>query len=422
MHRLASALLTIWLVSSVAATAAQDAPAGDRYQLLADTGGPIGQVVISVNSARNAALRNAALISNIVNGLPAGTHFGIITNDRDAFTVARNPWPERISFIELPANNPITIWTQDPFLVLHNAAGDVRLLTPREFDRAGDRAMAAEVAARYGYDVMESKLFFEGGNIVSDEQHVFIGANTIRYNANRWVLTEAQIVGLFEKELGRKVLVVGPLPQPIGHIDMMMTPLGDRRIALADTAAGAAIVGELLANDAGAIERFETSTEASFFGAPGIRTLKLLDGRTLTAPALGGRTAAMVTASESMAPVLDGIAAALQSHGYEVVRIPMLYGGPESEAPAGTPAEEAEAGSAVTYPMLTYNNVLIEHAESTATVYAPVYGLAELDEAAAAAWQALGFAVRPVTGLTISAMYGGVLRCSVKVLEREDSQ
>jgi len=33
------------------------------------------------------------------------------------------------------------------------------------------------------------------------------------------------------------------------------------------------------------------------------------------------------------------------------------------------------------------------------------------------AWAA-GFEARPIDGLTISAMYGGALRCSVKVLAR----
>jgi hypothetical protein len=33
-------------------------------------------------------------------------------------------------------------------------------------------------------------------------------------------------------------------------------------------------------------------------------------------------------------------------------------------------------------------------------------------------WQSLGFTPRPVDGLTISAMYGGALRCAVKVLVR----
>ena len=50
----------------------------------------------------------------------------IIANDRAAFTVANNPWPDRVQFIELPFANPITIWTQDPFLVLGEPGPDGR--------------------------------------------------------------------------------------------------------------------------------------------------------------------------------------------------------------------------------------------------------------------------------------------------------
>jgi hypothetical protein len=41
-----------------------------------------------------------------------------------------------------------------------------------------------------------------------------------------------------------------------------------------------------------------------------------------------------------------------------------------------------------------------------------------MDEAARQAWEALGFSTQPIDGLTISAMYGGALRCAVKVLAR----
>ena len=51
-------------------------------------------------------------------------------------------------------------------------------------------------------------------------------------------------------------------------------------------------------------------------------------------------------------------------------------------------------------------------------VYVPRYGWPTMDEAARQAWAALGFAPRQIDGLTISAMYGGALRCAVKVLAR----
>ncbi len=52
------------------------------------------------------------------------------------------------------------------------------------------------------------------------------------------------------------------------------------------------------------------------------------------------------------------------------------------------------------------------------TVYLPAYGWAALDTAAADAWRALDYDVVVIPGFTTTAMYGGALRCSVKVLSR----
>ena len=39
----------------------------------------------------------------------------------------------------------------------------------------------------------------------------------------------------FEDEFSRRVAVVGSSPQPVAHIDLVLTPLGSGRIALADS-------------------------------------------------------------------------------------------------------------------------------------------------------------------------------------------
>ena len=61
---------------------------------------------------------------------------------------------------------------------------------------------------------------------------------------------------------------------------------------------------------------------------------------------------------------------------------------------------------------------VLEADEDGQRVYLPRYGWPAMDDAAQDAWAALGFATRPIDGLTISAMYGGALRCAVKVLAR----
>ena len=65
--------------------------------------------------------------------------------------------------------------------------------------------------------------------------------------------------------------------------------------------------------------------------------------------------------------------------------------------------------------------VLLEKEQGRRSVYLPRYGWPAMDQAAQKAWRALGFEPRPIDGLTISAMYGGALRCAVKVLEKRDA-
>ena len=395
---------------AVACTVACGRPAAPaRAVLLADVGPSPRAVAMSVNSARRATLRNAPLVTSVVNGFPASTQFFVLTNDRAAFTVARNDRPGRVRFLDLPLTHPFTIWTQDPFLVLTGSGGDVTLLTSKDFDRADDRLMAEVLGRDAGYSVRPSGLFFEGGNIVSDLDYVLIGANTIRRNAIDLDVSDTEVALRFEEELGRPVLVVGPFPQPIAHIDMMVTPIGGRRVALADPMAGARIAEEALKESPGSVTDFEEWCERYFFGHPSIRHVGSAADR-IAAPEVRGRTAVMAEQSRRIAPLLDQVAHSLEQHGYRVERIPFLFGGPED----GDDAQKMQPA----YPMLTYNNVLLADDAGARRVYLPRYGWAAMDDAAARAWRSLGFVPQPVDGLTISAMYGGALRCAVKVLSR----
>src|SRR5687768_11805522 len=99
VSRRAVGLRVLAIVTAAAAlscAAPADPPAAKRRVLLTDVGPPPRVAAISVNSARRATLRNADLVTNIVNGLPAATRFLVLTNDRSAFTVARDDRPGRV--------------------------------------------------------------------------------------------------------------------------------------------------------------------------------------------------------------------------------------------------------------------------------------------------------------------------------------
>lgn len=395
-------------------------------RLLADSGRePISLVVCSVNSARRSALRNAHLASSIVNALPPRVDVILAVNDPKAFTVVRNPWPDRVQFLKLTDETSITIWPQDPFVVLRDEEGKYIQLVSRDFQRVKDREMALQLGRFLGWRSRVSTLSFEGGNIVSDDTWAFVGANTIRRNALDLDKTEAWVLKQFEAELGKRILVIGPVPQPIGHIDMMLTPLGEKKILLADPAWGARLAEQELNESPENVEAFEKSCERMFLGAPGIISLRYSAGRVLKPPDVVGETRSAIKHSRNIAPHLDRLADELAARGCEVYRVPYLAvrlpdmptTRPDARAetrPATEPRDQASMG----YPELTYNNVLLETVNGRRIVYLPQYGWDTLDRAGREVWRKHVDDVTPVSGFAVCAMYGGSLRCCTKVLTR----
>lgn len=376
-----------------------------RWTILADTSGGIRLAACLVNSARHASLRNAAAVTNIVNALPGRARILILANDPSAFLVSGDPVEGRVEFLALPSAASFTIWPQDPFVVLTRANRGYMLLASSGFDRDDDRLIVQELADHLGYRRRTSKLSFEGGNITADGEHVYIGADTIRFNALKLELPDMEVARMFEREFGRSVIVLGPQPQPVAHIDMVFTPLGDRRVLIADPDWGADLAGRELEKSPQAIMHFEAACEAYFFGDPGILEIPMEGRASLQPPRMAGATSRAIADSRRIADHLDALADQLVERGFEAHRVPFLF----------AQGKDDEAG----YPCLTYNNVVVEDHPAGRTVYLPRYGLLSLDEAAGGVWRRLGYDVKTVTGLTISAMYGGSLRCCLKVVARD---
>lgn len=380
-------------------------------RLLADTGGPVKTVAVSLVSARRSPLGNAATVSALVNALPPSVGVVALANDPQAFSFVPGARRGQLRLAGLPADRAFTIWPQDPFLVLTGPSGN-RLLLSSTFDRVDDALMAEALGAATGLPVERSELMFEGGNVLADERWIFVGANTIRANAERRGETDAEAARRFEAALGGEVLVVGAVPQPVAHIDMMLTPLGDGRLVVADFRAGARVAENALAHAPDAVAAFETGVARLL----GERTPGDDPGRFM---ALGGATARVVETGRDAADYLDALAEALRSRGFEVSRAPILFDSAPPPEPALRPAPLVQRyRGTLSYPVLTYNNVIVEHRDGRDVVYLPQYGLEALDAAGRSAWSALGYDVRPVEGFVMSALHGGALRCATKVIER----
>ncbi len=399
-------------------------PPDPTWQVLSDDSGEIRHVVCVVNSARRAVLHNAALVTRIVNALPPGVKVTILTNDRAAFKVVRNPHLQQVDFVELPFDRDFTIWPQDPFLVLIGSLDQPCLLGSAEFDRADDRLLPKGLAEHLGCKHRTSELSFQGGNLVVGSRHVFVGAETIRHNALRLNISDEEAVHRFQQELGRSVIVLGPLPQPVAHIDMVVTPLDAHHLAVADPSAGAHLARSQLTEQPEMVRSFERSCEALYFGHPGIHVLRDRKGKEIRPQQIVGQTETAATACEKIGPHLDKLALHLEDFGYKVYRVPYLARGreePDEKVDKHYREHEPSSGNKepmAGYPCLTYNNVLMERHGDSRVVYLPQYGWAAMDSAARKAWKRMGYEVVAVEGLTTSAISGGSLRCCVKVIQR----
>jgi len=381
----------------------------DKVRILSDVGSEIRLVACSATSARTSSLRNAELISNIVNGLPQDVHVLLLVNDRSAFATSESN--RRVTFVEMPPESEISIWPQDPFVVVQGHS-TTKLITPCSFNREDDERMPKQLAGLLNLEVVHSEMHFEGGNIVCGEDAVFIGFDTIERNAVLLEMTTQGVKDRFSKLFGRRVVVVGESSQSIGHIDLIVTPLSQNRIAVADSRAGARLAAAAIDRDPNAVQQFERQCETSFFGNAGVSELMDKEGNRIGRPDVIGRTSSVISASLRLAPELDTIARQLAHAGYSVVRVPALIPQPDRQL-------ENRGEHDPQYPFLSYSNVLTETRQNQEFVYLPQYGFECLDEKAQQVWESLGFQVKPVPGFSTSAMYGGGLRCCTKVLLRD---
>jgi len=418
--RQALALVAI-LLAACLLILAHAARSRSEWRVLPDYGGPIKHVVCVLNSARRATLRNASIVTHVINALPKQSRITILTNDRPAFLIAGKRQPERLRLVDLPRQSAFTIWPQDPFLVLESEDGRRVLLASNGFERADDRLLPRSVAKQFGLRVRTSKLTFEGGNIVPGKQRAFVGANTIRLNALRLKIPDTEVVRIFQREIGRRILVLGPLPQPVGHIDMAITAISDREVIVADPRWGASLAMRELRQHPETVRTFERTCRDQFFGNPHVKQVFDRTGKPIRPPKVLGQTRKAAADSIAIAPQLDNLAAELRHWGYEVHRMPFLFcreAPPPASRKPNRKSRPVPSSPKPGYPCLTYNNVLTESVPGRRTVYLPRYGWKALDDAAAEAWKRLGYQIVPVEGFAASAMYGGSLRCCVKVIER----
>lgn len=380
-----SVVILMWAAPSVEG----GARSGLNTSLLSDTSGEIEEIV----------LQHSSLLSEEV--LPTYRDLiGQMEQDTTIHIVCEEPslaeklgeiideW-NIISSDRIVISNiekEITIWSRDRFIMKSgNSDGCVttvllpRIPENRDINRHNDKEVPVVISLLYGksLEIHESALFFEGGNIVTNDSRLFTGYSTLLTQEGK---SKDEIIKLLEKEFGKKVLVVGSMsvPEPLWHIDMYLTPISDSLVLL----------GEPI------IERDGLS-----YGYEEGMTCRPEDMVALLAE-YSTKDHIVTFLNGLKLQSFDYVESQLIQEGYFVERIPITYD---------------ENGS-----IITYNNVLMETRGNKRIVYMPVYRVPWLDEIATDKYEELGFEVRPIDVSGIY-MYDGSLRCMTNVLVRRRS-
>jgi hypothetical protein len=269
----------------------------------------------------------------------------------------------RITRLALP---DFTSWIQDAFLVAGNSDRILASSHVRRQHGGWDDEVPYRVADHLCWRYEQLSCAFEAGNVLVDDECVVIGVD-VRANASpqQWDALQSVLT-----RGGRRLVVIGPTPQPVFHLDLYVTLAG------LDHASGKpiAVVGS-------------------------VRRARELIGQ---------------RADLGVDQGLDATAAELEQAGYLVRRLPLL------------PFTSDLAPGGAWY---SYNNCLVERYGKSETecrrVIVPAYGsgnaadLDTLDAEAARVWSSLGFGVRLVRGAFAHlAPLGGSVRGMTKVLRR----
>lgn len=279
----------------------------------------------------------------------------------------------------------VSAWSRDHFL-LKKDGEDYTLLQPAKlqgyYKGPGEHHGGFESGyfqKLRGRSVATSQLNFEGGHVVTGPNGVMVSEDVLYRNPQH---TREEIEEIFSRETGKPTKLIPNIPN-WPHLDLYVTPTGDKTVTVGDSRAGAAMFRRFAADPKNAGSRVLTELRTGMAGADmGDSVVKDV------------RTGGLLAFSESDARKLDIIAAKLEKEGYTVKRMPMLTG---------------RLGQ---NPIFTYNNAF----QSGDNIYVPQYGIPDMDAAALETYRRQGLNPIGIPAYDL-AKYAGALHCSITALK-----
>lgn len=378
--------------------------------------GKIERILITVPTARDAAGnigvsdRHARHYRSLISALSDSCSYLVLCHPNNQAGIQRwfdDEAPAASVAFSLSPRFRYSIWAQDAYVGLSDASGSQILAEGVSFPRYEDMTIADDIASQDTVSVLQSYMYFQGGNVLGGPEKTIVGYDYIWRNHTRAFLETTEKVlarygGIFgtdiipvggrnslDLELLEKGVQSGYGLQPIFHIDMYVTPTG--------------VIGD-------------SGKEIVFLGRP--KEAHRITGRWSEEDEFN---------SDRYDRLFDETEQQLSDH-FEVKYLPLFL----------TKGDLAGYYSSSEFYGLSFNNVVIECYDDggnpVRNVILPIYsedsGLfgtdagirRDLEDAAEEAWQQIGYTVKRMDGLEELAYGLGSVHCITKVLKRTPFQ
>lgn len=360
--------------------------------------------------------------------------------------------PERVNIVNAHAKKGFSIWIRDSMIPVENADRTSKLLIQDRTYWPGPEDNKIPYLIAENNDGISSQshptLRIDGGNVLSNSKTIIVGKDSVDHTTKllqeraidpEWkkdiikfyeARTGNEIVGegaasaapaatasltkpnqetiddmwkniaplVFESEFQRKVFVIckddpatpNVEEQPVFHIDMAVTPVGDQKFLVGDPGMAIDIFKSL-----SPAERRQTNREMA--AAAGFPEDTDLIGKLME-----------VNGGKEHQANFDNVARELKDRGYEIERLPCMIG----------------LRTTWSLPYLTYNNCIQENytdenGKHVQKVYLPVYGCEPLEKLAVSTYERLGYEVVPLQMAAVSILEGAI-RCSSYPVAKTD--
>ncbi|MBI3506827.1 MAG: hypothetical protein HY059_18470 [Proteobacteria bacterium] len=270
-------------------------------------------------------------------------------------------------------------WARDGYLLVHGPSGSRLLLPARPIDFVRDAGLNV-MATFPGLQTASSRVHWEGGTIVSAPGRTFVSEHVLGLNPD---MNRRRIEHLLASETGQPVTIIPNLPG-LAHIDLYVTPLGGNRVLVGDARLAWSSIDAAIQADPSS----QSSIHRLIAGRRG-------DTSDMVSSELRDAIVAARSRDARNAVILDDIAARLAASGFQVDRVPFV---------GGVIGDE---------PVLTYNNTI----QIGNRVMMGRYGIAALDDAAAAVYRRNGLAPVQLSALPLARLGGGI-HCMINFLPR----